>query len=162
MKRISSITAEGINVEVAAGAFVTAPLPFTLNDGITDFRYDQEQNGCLWLEADGTENSAELNEEHLAAALAYEPPAPPPVVPDTITRRQFHMVAFQMFGLTAGMIELQIAAIEDEQQRTLAMIDYREASAFRWDWPLLVQFANALGITEEQRKQAWIEGAKIV
>jgi len=100
--------------------------------------------------------------ESLQGAIDEAFTAPQPqTVPDEITRRQFHLVAYSQFGLTEDAILAAIQAIPDEQQRTLALIDYSQAGAFKWDWPLLVAMADAMGITEEQRKAAWIAGAQI-
>ncbi len=135
----------GIHFPVSGGE-KTAPLPE---------RIELTEDGAL-------PEGVELTEAEQTAALAYEPPAPPVPVPDTITRRQFHMVAYSMFGLTEEFILSQINAIPDDTQRTLALIDYKQASAFRWDWPLLVAMADGIGITEAERKQAWIAGAQIL
>jgi hypothetical protein len=81
-------------------------------------------------------------------------------VPDSLTRRQFHLAALSM-GITKETILQAIEGIEDETQRAYAKADYEEASVFKRDWSLLVQMAHTLSLTDDQIDQAFIQGAKL-
>lgn len=81
-------------------------------------------------------------------------------VPQQITRRQFHLAALSL-GITRESIIEAINSIEDEQQRAVALIDYKEAIVFERTWPMLEQMVAAMGLTPEQVDDAFRQGAKL-
>jgi hypothetical protein len=102
----------------------------------------------------------ELREEGTEVRWDDETSAFKIVVPDSLTRRQFHLAALSL-GLTKEIILTAINTIQDETQQALAKVDYEEASVFKRDWPLLVQMAHTLSLTDDQIDQAFIQGAKL-
>ena len=69
-------------------------------------------------------------------------------VPESVTRRQAKVALLQ-----AGLldeVEAGIEAITDEMTRRIARIEWDSAQEVRRDWPLLVQIAGQIGITDEQ------------
>lgn len=81
-------------------------------------------------------------------------PPPPPV-----TRRQLKRWLLAQ-GLLAQVPAL-IAAITDDNARAEAEIDWEDASVFEVTNPLVVNFATALGLDNEQLHAAWREAALI-
>lgn len=81
-------------------------------------------------------------------------PPPPPV-----TRRQLKRWLLAQ-GLLAQVPAL-IAAITDDNARAEAQIDWEDASVFEVTNPLVVNFATALGLDNEQLHAAWREAALI-
>lgn len=156
-KTIRTITAEGIHVNLGFSELV-APLPFELPEGATAFTHDTETGECNWLNEDETEGTATITDADLTAALAYEPPPYVPPVPESLTRREFHLAAASI-GITKDAIIFAISQIDDDQQRLLAQIDYEESRDFRRDWPMLALMASDLGITEQQLDDLFRLGA---
>lgn len=89
---------------------------------------------------------------------AKDIPVEPVPVPQSLTRREFHLAAASV-GITRQTILDQIALIPDETQRNLALIDYEESRDFRRDWPLLASMAGNLGVTETQLDDLFRLGA---
>lgn len=71
-------------------------------------------------------------------------PAPAPVVPQKVTRRQGRQAL-----LLAGKLDqvpLAIAAIEDETERRMAQIEWEDAQEYERQRPLVVMMGAALGL----------------
>jgi hypothetical protein len=66
-----------------------------------------------------------------------------------VTPRQFKLALLDI-DVYPETVESAIATIEDQKLRTAAQIEWREASVFRRDHPLLLQIAPLLGATDEQ------------
>ena len=159
---IRDVTPSGIVVQ-HGDTFIVAPLPFELPEVHSQFNYNDETSVCSWLNEDESADSEVITEEQLDDALAYEPPAPTPTVPEEITPRQFGIIAYSVLGLKESDILAVIAMIPDATQRELAQIDYKKASTFRRDWPLLNSMAAQMTptVTSEQLDQMWIAGSKL-
>lgn len=89
----------------------------------------------------------------------YMPPSPeearsamPP-----LTARQFRL-ALIGGGISAAQVEAAIAAIEDEQARAVAQVEWEYATQILRTHPLVEQLAPVLGLTPEQVDTMW-EGA---
>jgi hypothetical protein len=65
-----------------------------------------------------------------------------------VTPRQFKLALLDI-DVYPETVEEAIATIEDAKLRTAAQIEWREASVFRRDHPLLAQIAPLLGATDE-------------
>jgi hypothetical protein len=65
-----------------------------------------------------------------------------------VTPRQFKLALLDI-DVYPETVEAAIATIEDAKLRTAAQIEWREASVFRRDHPLLAQIAPLLGATDE-------------
>lgn len=98
-------------------------------------------------EGDPVEHTKVFTESDIDAAKAV--PDEPPPVPQSLTRREFHLAAASV-GITRQTILDQIELIPDQQQKALALIDYEESRDFRRDWPLLASMAGNLGINSDQ------------
>jgi hypothetical protein len=66
-----------------------------------------------------------------------------------VTPRQFKLALLDI-DVFPDTVEAAIATIEDLKLRVAAQIEWREASTFRRDHPLLLQIAPLLGATDEQ------------
>lgn len=80
-------------------------------------------------------------------------------VPPPVTRRQLKRWLHSR-GLLEAVPQL-IANIVDIDARSLAQIDWEDASTFDADNPLVLSFAAALGMSRQQLHAAWIEAAQI-
>ena len=99
----------------------------------------------------------DLTPEEIAALPA---PAPAPV--PTITRRQLRLALLTRFGLTVEHVEAKIAAMPGTPiEREKAMIEWRDSLTYERDHPLVVALGAALGLTEAQIDDAWMEAATI-
>lgn len=86
-------------------------------------------------------------------------PVPAQAAVPTVSRRQAFR-ALNDAGLLA-LIESTINAIEPESARTAAQIDWATATEFRRDFPLLLQLANAIGLTPAQIDNLFAAAAAI-
>ena len=77
-----------------------------------------------------------------------------------VTPRQFKLalLAIDVFPET---VEAALASIEDDKLRTAAQIEWREASVFRRDHPLIAQVAPLLGGTEEMLDELFLAAQEI-
>jgi len=97
-----------------------------------------------------------LESDALAAGYAYQTVV---IVPPPITRRQLKRWLY-----TQGLLDqvpILIAGISDETERAEAEIDWADASVFEVTNPLVISFGAALGLTEGQLQDAWLEAATI-
>ncbi len=104
-----------------------------------------------------------------AAAVAGEfgpvaeyvaPPPAPPVVPQQVTRAQGKVVLIQM-GLWP-QVQAYVAAIEDPMQRAVAEVAVYETLHWQRSSPFLNQAATALGITQEQMDELFIQASQVM
>lgn len=65
-------------------------------------------------------------------------------VPASVTRRQLFIALFSIHSITEAQIEAML------QGNDLGMIEFRHATAFERDHPLISSLGAALGLTEEQ------------
>lgn len=77
-----------------------------------------------------------------------------------VTPRQFKLalLAIDVFPET---VEAALATIEDQKLRTAAQIEWREATVFRRDHPLIAQVAPLLGGTEEMLDELFLAAQEI-
>ena len=64
--------------------------------------------------------------------------------------------------LNAGLldaVDATISAIPDETERRQAQIDWEYATEVRKDWPWVQTLSTALGLTEEQLDQLFIQAS---
>lgn len=80
-------------------------------------------------------------------------------VPQQVTQRQARLVLLQNGLLDAA--ETAINAIEDEAVRQASMIEWEYASVIKRDSPTLQQLAPALGLTEDQLDDLFIQAAQL-
>ena len=97
-----------------------------------------------------------LESAALAAGYTYQTVVS---VPEPITRRQLKrwLLAQGLLDQVPGLI----AGISDAEARAEAEIDWADASVFEVTNPLVVSFGAALGLSEAQLHDAWIEAAQI-
>lgn len=125
----------------------TAPI----NPAITDnegnaapTRYHTLEEG-VWVISD--ENAAILEQERLAAMPALK-------------RRQFRL-ALAMNGYDLKEIETLIDQIEDPMQRTIAQIEWQDATDFERTNSTLLMMASILGLDTQQVDQLWSYGLSL-
>lgn len=97
-----------------------------------------------------------LESDALAAGYTYQTVV---IVPSPITRRQL-----KRWLLAQGLLEqvpVLIAGLSDAEARAEAEIDWADASVFEVTNPLVISFGAALGLTEGQLHDAWLEAATI-
>jgi len=123
-------------IDIADVSNVTNPdfqlfLRFVRAPALFDIRYE------LGVTITGTVEQAEAD---LNKLKAWSVP---------VTPRQFKLALLDI-DVYPETVESAIATIEDQKLRTAAQIEWREASVFRRDHPLLLQIAPLLGATDEQ------------
>ena len=96
----------------------------------------------VWVISD--ENAAILEQERLAAMKPLK-------------RRQFRLT-LAMNGYDLNEIEALIDQIEDPMQRTIAQIEWQDATDFERTNPTLLMTAQTLGLTSEQVDSLWEYG----
>ena len=74
-----------------------------------------------------------------------------------LKRRQFRL-ALVMNGYDLNEIEALIDQIEDPMQRTIAQIEWQDATDFERTNPTLLMMAQMLGLTSEQVDSLWEYG----
>ena len=118
--------------------------------------YHPTQLDMLKADSAELEVSLEEHEQMLADwAASYVPPPPEPAsVPQVVTRRQARR-ALAIFGVL-DLIQASIDAIPDETARTLAQIDWDDATEFKRDDETLQMLAGALGLTGSQLDDLFI------
>lgn len=87
------------------------------------------------------------------------PPAPPPTVPQSVTRRQARSAL-----LLAGKLSLvqpAIDAITDATQRGLMQIEFDDSQSFDRQRPALLAMAAALGMSSADLDQLFILAATL-
>lgn len=77
-------------------------------------------------------------------------------VPTTITARQLRLALVDR-GIDIGKIDEIINALPGEQ-KTAAQISWEYAHTFKRNNPMLLQVAEAIGITEEELNDIFIKG----
>ena len=85
-------------------------------------------------------------------AVTYETPPVP-----ALKRRQFRLT-LAMNGYNLAEIESLINQIEDPMQRTIAQIEWQDATDFERTNPTLLMMAQMLGLTSEQVDSLWEYG----
>ena len=109
------------------------------------------------LRADAVEMGAPLVEYEQALAdwvASYVPPPEPISVPQVVTRRQARR-ALAIFGVLDA-VQVALDAIPDDTARTLAQIDWADATEFKRDDETLQMLAGALGLSEKQLDDLFI------
>lgn len=93
-----------------------------------------------------------------ATIVQLNRPAPEPAQALIVTRRQALRALHE-----AGLLDDVESAINGlpEPQKTLARIDWDNATEFRRDFPLLLQLAGALGLTSAQIDSLFAAAASI-
>ncbi|MEY3766920.1 MAG: hypothetical protein RLZ03_1880 [Pseudomonadota bacterium] len=89
-----------------------------------------------------------------------DPEPEPPRVPSQVTRAQGKVVLIQM-GLWPQVVAF-VDAIEDPVQKAIAEVAVYETLHWQRTSPFLNQVADALGITQEQMDELFIEASRVV
>ncbi|MDY0206211.1 MAG: hypothetical protein RBR82_06250 [Pseudomonas sp.] len=90
----------------------------------------------------------------------FEETQEPELVPDVITRRQAKQQLL-LVGLL-DVVDVGIAAIEDETERRMAQIYWEDSQEFERNHPLLISLGmSILGLTEEQLDDLFIAASKL-
>jgi hypothetical protein len=91
-------------------------------------------------------------------------PTPPPTpeeirssLPD-LSRKQFRL-GMRDLGVTSAMINAAIAAIEDDDQREIAQIEWEDSASYARMHPLIAQLAGAFGKTDAEIDAVWVMAA---
>jgi len=122
-------------------------LPFTASP------HDSEAHGRALFAA------AEAGEFGPIAAYVAPPP-PPPFVPSQVTRAQGKVVLIQM-GLWPQVLAF-VDAIEDPVQKAVAEVAINDTVHWQRNSPFLNQAATALGITQAQMDQLFIQASEVL
>lgn len=87
-------------------------------------------------------------------------PYTPPVLYPNLTARQLRLMLLNV-GITAAMVDAEIAAIADEAERAAAQIEWQHASGYRRDHPLIAEMAAAFALPAEQVDALWLAAADL-
>jgi hypothetical protein len=136
----------------------------------------------LYISSDG--DIRELPDELIAAWVAAENPkaalwtllparpsadatwngsewvVPTPPIPASVSARQIRLWLIQ-HGVSLSQVDAAIASIEDPMQRDSVQVEWEYAPYVERAHPMLIPLAAALGLTEAQVDQAFIEAAVI-
>ena len=131
-----------------------SPLPWRVRmpDGST--RTDPEQ----WANDPAALAAAGYIVTERTPADDIEPPPPPP--PATVSARQIRLWLIQ-HGVSLSQVDAAIASIPDQLQRDSVQVEWEYAPYVERTHPMLIPLAAALGLTESQVDQAFIEAAVI-
>lgn len=125
------------------------------------------QIGGEWLPFTASSTDSEQHGRDVFAAIIesgnvadyIEPEPLPEPIPQKLSRAQAR-AALIMAGLI-DQVQPSIDAISDPLQRALAQNDWDNRLEFERDHPQLLAMAAALGLTDEDLDQLFIEGAKL-
>jgi hypothetical protein len=81
-------------------------------------------------------------------------------VPASVSARQIRLWLIQ-HGISLSQVDAAIASIPDELQRDSVKVEWEYAPYVERAHPMLIPLAAALGLTEEQVDQAFIEASII-
>jgi len=90
----------------------------------------------------------------------HAPPLPEPEsgpLP-TLSRRQLRLGLLSI-GITAELVEAEIAATVDPVERAAALIEWQDASAYERDHPLVADLAASFALPPEQVDALWLWAA---
>ena len=113
-------------------------------------RHDDYSQWINWNEDFPDRPKPELPEWH---PLPVEPAG----IQNVVTMRQARHALLNAGLLDA--VDTAIAAIPDETERRQAQIDWEYATEVRKDWPWVQTLSTALGLSEEQLDQLFIEAS---
>lgn len=85
---------------------------------------------------------------------------PSPVIPASVSARQIRLWLIQN-GFQLSQIDSAIDSIEDTTTRQIVKVEWEYAPYVERSHPMLIPLAAALGLTEEQVDQAFIEASGI-
>jgi len=95
--------------------------------------------------------------EWIDGALSEKPPiAPPPVVPESVSRFQARMAL-----RNAGLFDAADAAMNDPSTPVIAMEAWQTAQIFRRSSPTVAAMAAALGLTDQQLDELFVAAGQI-
>jgi hypothetical protein len=83
-----------------------------------------------------------------------------PAVPESVSARQIRLWLVR-HGVSLAAVDAAIDAIPDQLQRDSVRVEWDYAPYVERSHPMLVPLAAALGLTEQQVDQAFIEAASI-
>lgn len=129
------------------------PLPWRVRmpDGSTRTDPDQWANDPEAVAASGFVVTERTPEDDI------EPPQPTPA---SVSARQIRLWLVRN-GVALSAVDAAIDAIPDEQQREEVRVEWHHAPYVERAHPMLVPLAAALGLTEQQVDQAFVEAASI-
>jgi hypothetical protein len=84
----------------------------------------------------------------------------PEIVPATVSARQIRLWLIRN-GVSLAQVDAAIASIPDQLQRDSVQVEWEYAPYIERAHPMLIPLAAALGLTEAQVDQAFIEAAGI-
>lgn len=83
-----------------------------------------------------------------------------PPVPESVSARQIRLWLIRQ-GISLAAVDAAIDAIPDQLQRDSVRVEWDYAPYVERTHPMLVPLASALGLTEAQVDQAFVEAATI-
>ena len=83
-----------------------------------------------------------------------------PPVPESVSARQIRLWLIRQ-GISLAAVDATIDAIPDQLQRDSVRVEWDYAPYIERTHPMLVPLAAALGLTEQQVDQAFVESATI-
>lgn len=121
-----------------------------IHNGTEAFVFEEAQGvvGTIHTVFEGTEAECWAEIDRLSLVYPVGPgfpvrPPPPQPVPYEVSRRQFFLAVYTVFGLTREQLRAQLTS-------EAAKIDFDEASQFKRDYPLLLGMAQSMGYTSAQ------------
>jgi hypothetical protein len=130
-----------------------APLPWRvrLPDGSTRTDPEQWASDPAALAAAGYVVTERTPEDDIV---------PPEPTPATVSARQIRLWLIRQ-GINLAQVDAAIGAIPDQLERDSLRVEWQHAPYVERTHPMLVPLAAALGLTEEQVDQAFVEASVI-
>lgn len=129
------------------------------------WRLEKDDAAQTWraVEDDGTVsrfgfNRADFPDAQPPALPAYVPP--PSVVPQQVTRAQGKVVLIKM-GLWQQVLDF-VAALTDQAQKAVAEVALNDTQYWQRSSPFLMQAAAALGMTDAQLDELFVQADQVV
>lgn len=134
---------------------------------ITSAKYTESGSIIAVIDGQTLAIPDDMSNRHRAAIAEWEkkgnkiaPYEPPPPFFAPLTARQLRL-GLVLNDISISQIETAIAAIENQQDREVAQIEWEYASTFERQHPLIEQIGVALGLTKGEIDNMWEEASKL-
>lgn len=119
-------------------------------DGVVDTVTVTGRPGPDWVQVPDNVVGGYIANSDGTFSLPQSVPEPMP----TLTPRQLSLMLMQI-GMSDDMVTAQIETIEDEYDRNVALVEWRKATSYKRDHPLVASLAVVFGFSDTEMDTMW-------